>query len=176
MIQKPINTTTGVSVSERVCQASAIMATEPETIPTQYLRKNKKVFRKTLSQPSVLPKSWSANQWLASLSFRSFTFLKCFLEDFYLTCFQAFHAHVSCTHFSIWKTPVYALQVGYPTAIGSSVGVAHIMTERGSFSTDRANSCHIYLLLIRVVVYDFLLYHEMWILALSGGGFCTMLK
>lgn len=98
------------------------------------------------------------------------------LEDLYFTCFQALYTHVSGAHFPIWKTPMYTLKVGYPTPIGPSVGVAHIMTERGSFSTNRANSCHIYLLLICVVVYEFLLYHVIEIPALVQARFCRMLK
>jgi hypothetical protein len=52
VIQKPTITTREVRLSERVCQASATIDTEPVRPPAQNLTPNRRVFRRMDSQPS----------------------------------------------------------------------------------------------------------------------------
>jgi hypothetical protein len=54
---KPIITTSEVSESERVCQASAIIAIEKVCIPTQYFKPKRRVFIKIEIIPSKYPKN-----------------------------------------------------------------------------------------------------------------------
>jgi len=54
---KPIITTSEVSESERVCQASAIIAIEKVCTPTQYFKPKRKVFRKIEITPSKYPRN-----------------------------------------------------------------------------------------------------------------------
>ena len=51
-ILTPTKTMIEESESERVCQASAIIAMEPVTIPAQYLKPNRRMFTTMESHPS----------------------------------------------------------------------------------------------------------------------------